>query len=279
MTPETGDGRPGWSLAAASTVTGVFVLSNAPTPLYVRWQAEWGFSSGTLTVVFAAYMVGLIATLLTAGTLADHYGRKAVLIPGLGAAVASSALFLLAGNVLWLLVARLLAGVAVGAAVTAGMAATVDLAGRRRGRTGSLIASAAMVFGAGLGPLLSGIIAQTSNAPQRPVFTIVLALTLLALIVAVCLPIGRPTAASSSPHRWSWPSVPTRNRRPLAWGIATFAPGITATSFVLSLSGRPCSQTGWGRTAPCSPVSPQLRCSSWPPASNSPSPGWRLSRI
>ena len=90
----------GWSLAAAGTVTGVFVLSNAPTPLYVRWQEAWGFTSGTLTVVFAAYMVGLIATLLTAGTLADRHGRKVVLLPGLAAAVASAVCFLFASNVL-----------------------------------------------------------------------------------------------------------------------------------------------------------------------------------
>ncbi len=80
------DGRIGWSLAAAGTVTAVFTLFNAPTPLYVHWQHEWGFSSGTLTVVFAAYMVGLIATLLTAGVLADRHGRKAVLLPGMVAA-------------------------------------------------------------------------------------------------------------------------------------------------------------------------------------------------
>lgn len=70
-----------WSLAAASTVTAVFVLSNAPTPLYTRWQAEWEFSSGILTIVFGAYMVGLIGTLLVAGKLADRYGRKVVLVP------------------------------------------------------------------------------------------------------------------------------------------------------------------------------------------------------
>ncbi|MEH1017951.1 hypothetical protein V6U90_33460 [Micromonospora sp. CPCC 206060] len=63
------------------------VLSNAPTPWYPRWRAEWAFNSGILAVAFAAYMVGLIAPLLTAGTVADRYGRKVVLVPGLGGAV------------------------------------------------------------------------------------------------------------------------------------------------------------------------------------------------
>jgi len=38
---------------AAWMVTAVFMLSNSPTPLYVHWQRQLGFSSGTLTVIFA----------------------------------------------------------------------------------------------------------------------------------------------------------------------------------------------------------------------------------
>jgi len=37
------------------------------------------------------------------------------------------------------------------------------------------------------------------------------------------------------PEKLHLPKVPASNRRHLAWGIAVFAPGITATSFVLSL--------------------------------------------
>ena len=226
----------GWCLAAASTVTAVFVLSNAPTPLYTRWQAEWKFTSGTLTIVFGAYMVGLIGALLVTGKLADRYGRKVVLVPGLIAAVTASGLFLSATNVMWLLAARLLAGAAVGAAVTAGMSATVDLAPEHRRRTGSMIASAAMVFGAGLGPLLSGALTQLIDTPQSWIFGIVLAVTSLTLVIAIRLPLPRPNVDDGSVERpWSWPSVPHQNRRELAWGVAAFAPGITATSFFLSL--------------------------------------------
>lgn len=115
-----------WSVAAALTVVAVFVLSNAPTPLYAEWQHAWGFSSGMLTIIFSCYMAGLVGTLVVAGRLADRYGRRVVLVPAMFAAVAAGVLFLLAQGVLWLLVARLLAGVAVGGAVTAGMAAVVD---------------------------------------------------------------------------------------------------------------------------------------------------------
>lgn len=153
----------GKSLAAAAIVVAVFALSNAATPLYVRWQAEWGFSSGTLTIIFATYIAGLIMSLLFAGRIADRHGRRVVLLPGLALAVISSLLFLFAQGVAWLLIARLLAGLAVGATVTAGMAAVVDLAPEQRKRTGSLLASAAMVLGAGLGPLLAGVVTRVTD--------------------------------------------------------------------------------------------------------------------
>lgn len=100
------------SLAAAVTVAVVFAAANAPTPLYVQWQNEWGFSSGTLTVVFAVYMIGLVGTLLFAGRIADLHGRRVVLIPGLLIAMASSLCFLFASDVSMLVLGRFGAGIA-----------------------------------------------------------------------------------------------------------------------------------------------------------------------
>ncbi|OYO05089.1 MFS transporter [Enemella evansiae] len=226
----------GWSIAAAIAVTSVFVLSNAPTPLYVAWQREWGFSSGTLTVVFACYMAGLVGTLTVAGRLADRYGRRVVLLPALAAAIVSALLFLFAQNVVWLLVARLLAGISVGGSVTAGMAAVVDLAPAARRRIGGLFASVSMVLGAGLGPLLSGSIARQTGTPQPWVFGLVTALTVIAFGLGVRLPLDRPVGPVATGGRlWRWPRPPRDRRRELVWGAVTFGPGITATSFVLSL--------------------------------------------
>ncbi|MFB7252512.1 MFS transporter [Microbacterium sp. NPDC056234] len=225
-----------WSAVASLTVVSVFVLSNAPTPLYVEWQWEWGFTSGMLTIIFACYMIGLVGTLVVAGRLADRYGRRVVLVPAMLAAILSGALFLLAQGVLWLLVARLLAGVAVGGAVTAGMAAVVDVAPASRKRAGGLIASASMVLGAGLGPMLSGITAKTTATPQLWTFAIVTALGVAALAVSTRLPLARTVHIGRAYERLlRWPMPPRDRRRELLCGAATFGPGITATSFVLSL--------------------------------------------
>jgi len=129
-----------------------------------------GKSAGTLTVVFALYIAGLLGTLLIAGRLSDRHGRKRVLVPGLLAALAACLLFAGATSVAMLAAGRLLAGIAVGVIVSAGMAAVVDVGGDAHKALASLMASIAMVLGAGLGPLLAGGLAQWLAQPVVPIF-------------------------------------------------------------------------------------------------------------
>jgi MFS family permease len=221
--------------AAAWIVVAVFVLSNAPTPLYVHWQTTMGFSTGMLTEIFAAYILGLLLTLPIAGQLSDRFGRKPVLLPGLMAAIIASCLFADAHTVEMLLIARFLSGVAVGVVVSAGMASVVELGGPDRRRQASLIASVSMVAGAGLGPVLAGGLALSLQAPVVPIFAVNLAILLSATLVAALLPLKHRKANSDESWRLHLPSVPRANHRHLAFGIAIFGPGITAVSFVLSL--------------------------------------------
>lgn len=242
-----GDGRK--IAAAAWMVTAVFILSNSATPLYVHWQRQFAFSSATSTVIFAAYVVGLLAALLVAGQLSERLGRKAVLAPAFLAAMAACGLFATAGSVAALIAARFLSGAAVGAIVSAGMAAVVDVGGPQRKRQAALAASVAMVLGAGLGPLLAGALAQGMAQPVQAIFGIEFLLLVSALGVAMALPLPAPSSSPLPPAGAGHgapacvpsatglrlPSVPRRNRRDLALGTAVFAPGLAATSFVLSL--------------------------------------------
>ncbi|MFB4317787.1 MFS transporter [Actinomadura sp. 21ATH] len=219
---------------AAWPVSAVFVLSNAATPLYVLWQRDIGFSKGTLTVVFAFYIVGLLGSLLVSGVLSDRFGRRPVLLPALALALAACGVFATAATVTALIVARLLTGIAVGAVVSAGMAAVTDVAGPSRRRLAALLASSAMVFGAGLGPFLSGVLSETLPAPTATVFAVEAVLLVTAALAVLRLPLPRP----AGPAARAWirvPRVPRGSVMRLVLGIAVFAPGITATSFVLSL--------------------------------------------
>jgi hypothetical protein len=91
-----------------------------------------------------------------------------------------------------------------------------------------------MVLGAGLGPLLSGIFSESLTQPVVPLFGTQLVILASAFAVAGSLPRLRSSARQSK-WRLRLPSVPNGNRLHLALGIAVFAPGITCTSFMLSL--------------------------------------------
>ncbi|WP_079071497.1 MFS transporter [Streptomyces yokosukanensis] len=227
-----------WIWWAAWPVTAVFVLSNAATPLYVLWQREMGFGPGTLTVVFACYIAGLLGSLLVSGVVSDRLGRKPVLLPALGLALVACLVFATAGGVSALIVARLCTGIAVGAVVSAGMAAVTDVAGPERRPLAALLASCAMVLGAGTGPLLAGVLSETLPAPTVTVFGVEAVLLVTAAAVVLRMPVPAPVRRSAGAGAGTWmrvPGVPRGAGRQLALGVAVFAPGITATSFVLSL--------------------------------------------
>ncbi|WP_455568863.1 MFS transporter [Streptomyces inhibens] len=234
---------------AAWPVVAIFILSNAAMPLYAVWQRQLGFSSGTLTLIYAAYVVGLLGALLVAGVASDRVGRKPVLVPALLLGIVACLIYTTAPSVAALATARLLTGVATGAAVSAGMAAVTDIAAGRR--TGPLLASTGMVLGAGIGPVLAGVLSETAPAPTVTVFVVEAALlaTALAAVARMPLPQRRTgsgkgsgttsgTGGAAGVPAGSWvrlPAVPRANRRHLALGLAAFAPGISATAFVLSL--------------------------------------------
>ncbi|MFX0574972.1 MFS transporter [Nocardia nepalensis] len=225
--------RKGAVWLAAWPVLAVFVLSNAPTPLYVVWQRQLGFSSGTLTAVFACYIVGLLGALLVAGVVSDRIGRKPVLLPAVVLAMLACVLFATANSVAVLAIARLLTGIAVGAAVSAGMAAVTDIGGPEHKRVAALAASSAMVLGAGFGPLLAGVLSQTMPGPTVTIFIVEIVLLASAFVV-----IARLDLPKGAGGRGPWiriPAVAPGGRTAVLLGIAVFAPGITATSFVLSL--------------------------------------------
>ena len=69
-----------------------------PTPLYVIHQARWHFSPAIVTVIFAVYAAGVLATLLLAGRSSDQAGRKPVLAAALGASALGTAVFIVARN-------------------------------------------------------------------------------------------------------------------------------------------------------------------------------------
>ena len=178
QTPIAGDvGRRSGAAFALLTSTLVTLLasSSAPTPLYATYQERWGFSPVTVTVVFGVYAVAVLVSLLVLGGLSDHIGRRPVLTAALIAQAGVMLLFATASGLDVLLLARILQGLATGAAVAAIGAALVDL---HPGR-GPVANAAGAMGGTASGALVSALLVQLLPAPTRLVYFVLLALFLL----------------------------------------------------------------------------------------------------
>ena len=182
-----------WSVAVLLVL--VLAASGVPSPLYRVYAEEFGFGTGTLTLVFAVYAFALLAALLTVGALSDHVGRRPVLAVALLVEAAAMGLFFVADGVWWLLGARVVQGLATGAMTGAFGAALLDL--QRRDRPlGPLINSASPGLGLSLGALGAAIAVQVLVDPGEWVFGV---LGALFVVAAVLVWLGLPESSPRVP--------------------------------------------------------------------------------
>ncbi len=171
-------GRLSFPIAFAAT-SAIFVLfaaaAGAPTPLYVVYQKQLGFPTATLTVIFAVYVLGLIGSLLIVGALSDHVGRRPVLAGAIALEAAALVLFLVANDVTVLLGARLVQGIATGAAFSTLGATLVDLNPPHAPGRAGLVNGVAPISGLAVGSLGCGALVQFAPAPTHLVFALLLA--------------------------------------------------------------------------------------------------------
>jgi len=161
----------GLAFAVVTMMLVVFsVAASAPSPLYVVYQKEWGFTSTTLTVVFAVYVVGMLLSMLMVGGLSDHVGRLPVLFAAIVVEIAAMALFIAAGDVAVLVIARIAQGVATGAAMTTLGATLVDFNPQHAPTRAGVVNGSAPVAGIALGALGAGALVQYGPAPTKFVY-------------------------------------------------------------------------------------------------------------
>jgi MFS family permease len=197
--------RPRLPRAAAFWVVGATLViflaaAGAPTPLYVVYQRALRFSAITLTTIFAVYALALLLTLLTVGALSDHVGRRPVLGVSLVVEAAGMLVFMRAHSVGGLLAARVLQGLATGAATGAISAYLIDLAPRNRPTLGPLVNTVGPAVGLTAGALLSALLVEYVASPEAVVFLILAIAFGVLVIVYAFMPetmARRPGAISS----------------------------------------------------------------------------------
>ena len=218
---------------AAVGFTSLYLAAGALTPLLVVYKEEWGFAASLLTLAFAAYAVGFLASVLTLGGLSDYIGRRPVLLGALVIQLVSNVLFLVAPGIGWVVAGRIVQGVASGAATTAFTAALVELAPAGRKRLGTNLGSVGLTGGLALGSLLAGLAIQLTTSANSIIFSVLTAITLLGIVAVALSPESVTRAPGALRSLVPRVAVPPATRGELA----AAAPVIAAVWMLAGLSG------------------------------------------
>jgi MFS family permease len=203
-----------WSVAFTFLTLAAF--TTVPSPLYGLYQSRDGFSTFTLTLVYAAYAVGVIGALAFAGHLSDWYGRRRLLIPAAVLAVASALVFLTWTTVPGLLLARVLSGVSIGLAQSTATAYLAELHAHHRPDASptraQVTATTVNMGGLGLGALVAGLLAQWTGDPLQVPYVVFMIAALIAIAAVWLSPETREPIRPRPRYRPQRPSVPAEAR-------------------------------------------------------------------
>jgi MFS family permease len=187
-------------------ITGAFwtamAFSGAPAPLYPLYEKRDGFEAFTVTVVFAVYAIGVLASLLLAGHISDWLGRRRILAAAFALQILAAVIFLAWPALPGLLIARFATGLGVGMISPTATAYLHELHAAHRPQASparfSVVSATANVGGLGLGPLITGVLAQYLPLPlviPFIVFAALLTFSLAAVLLSpetVDIPADRP---------------------------------------------------------------------------------------
>jgi MFS family permease len=222
--------RPALSNATTTVVAVLAAMTfsasgAAPTPLYHQYQESFGLTPFAITIIFAAYVLSLLAALLTVGSLSDYIGRRPAILAALILNVVSMAMFMTADSAAALIGARALQGFATGLATATLGAAILD---NDRSR-GAVLNSITAFGGLTAGSLGAGILVTYAPDPRQLVYVVLLILSAVEALILWFMPetaeVRAGAIASLRPHV----NVPAQASRAMALvtpvTIATWALG------------------------------------------------------
>src|SRR5580693_6965746 len=198
-----------WVVAFAFLI--VMAVATLPSPLYGLYRIRDGLSALTITVVFAIFAGGTIATLRRDSSLTARLGRRGMMLAAVAMMIVAMGVLAAWKDLPGLLIGRLLTGVAVGLAAGTAITYLIELRLRSdpnasvvRART---IGTSVNVGALGVGPLIAGCLAEWVSYPLTVPFLVFLALGAVALIGLSIVPeTGTRTPRATTEQ-------PTRSRR------------------------------------------------------------------
>ena len=215
----------------ASIILFFLAGSSAATPLYAVYQAAWGFSSITVTIVFGVYALAVLSALLVTGSLSDYLGRRPVLIAAALLQAVAMLVFATAGGLGALIAARVIQGLSTGAASSAVGAGLLDLDRPR----GTLANSIGPMLGTATGGLASGLMVQYLPWPTHLVYGVLGAIFVVQAIGVWRMPetvTRRPGALASLRPQFQ---LPRAARAPMLLAVPALVASWALVGFYASL--------------------------------------------
>ena len=215
-------------------------FSAVPAPLYVLYAARDGFGPLMVTVIFAAYAAGVMASLFLAGHLSDWMGRRRMAAIAVAVNLVSGVVFLTWPTVPGLLIARVISGLSIGMLTATATAYLSELDAAGHGgptrRRAEITATAANLGGLGFGRWSPASCPSTSADPLQVPYLVFEALLLIGLAGLALVPetVARPLARPGyRPQRVSVPA----DQRPLFFAAgAAAAAGFALLGLFTSLA-------------------------------------------
>ncbi|CCH79573.1 Major facilitator superfamily MFS_1 [Nostocoides japonicum T1-X7] len=227
-----------WLVAAGFLA--VMSFTTIPTPLYPLYQAADHFAPFMITVVFAAYGVGVIAGLFLLGHVSDRVGRRRMILTALVLELVSAVLFTLSSAVPTLLVARFVCGFGIGIVTAAATAHLTELHAigypDRDGSFASTVATVVNTGGLALGPLVGGLLTQWWPHPLTLPFAVYLGLLAVVALVVWAVPETVSPPVEHQPYRPQRVEVDPAARGEFAAAAVAGAASFTVLGLYTSLT-------------------------------------------
>lgn len=174
-----------WTVAVVFAA--VTAYATLPTPLYPLYQAADDFPVPVVTLIFAAFAVGVVISLFFIGHISDWAGRRRMAVIAVLVSALATVVFAVWNAVFGLVVARFVDGVSVGILSAAATAHLAELRARAHpGENAALAASVAgtaNLGGLALGPLIGGAFAEFAPDPLELPHVVFLAVFITAALV------------------------------------------------------------------------------------------------
>ncbi len=212
------------------TLTALFLLMGAtiPTPLYGLYRINFALSPIAITLIYAAYSIGVVPTLFFFGPLGDALGRKPLLLIAVSSGIIGTIILGFAPGFDWLIIGRLAQGIGVGAVLGNATAALVEFEPDGNKQHATEIAGMAQLGGLALGSLTAGIMAEYLFAPTLLVYILELFFLIMVFILLLTVE-GSGIKLEFNSFRLNKPAI-----SPAKW---SFISASIASALVLAMSG------------------------------------------